>query len=78
MTVAPRRRVWRGGPAYSESEVVIVTTVEQMSGRQRRSLRCLLGFHHWVVRRNDAGERYDECQRCGKADAYMPLALPRM
>jgi hypothetical protein len=56
----------------------MVTGLGQVSGRQRRSLRCLLGFHHWVVRRNDAGERYDECQRCGKVDAYMPLVLPRM
>lgn len=43
--------------------------------RHHRSLRCLLGFHDWMVRYNDAGERYDECRRCGKASDYAPVGL---
>jgi len=40
-----------------------------------RSVRCLLGFHAWVTSYNDAHERYDECRRCGKVDAYMPTGF---
>jgi hypothetical protein len=47
---------------------------DQQPGR-RRSLRCLLGFHNWVVRYNDAHERYDECRRCGKPGTYMPTGF---
>jgi hypothetical protein len=56
-------------------EVVAMTNTDSA---EPFSLRCLLGFHSWTVRYNDAGERYDECRRCHKADAYMPLALPHM
>lgn len=45
-----------------------------MGDRRHRSLRCLLGFHAWQVRRNDAGERYDECRRCGSVSAYTPVS----
>ena len=61
-----------------EEGVVRVAIGENQGQESRRSMRCVLGFHHWVVRRNDAGERYDECVRCGKVDADMPLVLPRM
>jgi hypothetical protein len=40
-----------------------------------RSLRCLLGFHQWVTRNNDTGERYDVCNRCGKDGPYMPTGM---
>jgi hypothetical protein len=39
---------------------------------QRQSWRCLLGFHAWQAARNDAGERYDVCRRCGLAGEWMP------
>ena len=59
-------------------EVMTVTLPNLDTTPRRRSLRCLLGFHSWVVRYNDAHERFDECSRCGRVDAYMPLTLPRM
>ncbi len=31
-----------------------------------RTLQCLLGWHHYVERRNDDGDPYTECSRCGK------------
>lgn len=39
---------------------------------RRRSARCLLGFHAWVIRTNDAGERFEECRRCLKVGTDMP------
>ena len=30
-----------------------------------KPLRCRIGFHSWENRRNDAGEPYIECRRCG-------------
>jgi hypothetical protein len=31
-----------------------------------RNLLCLLGWHDYVERRNEDGEPYTECRRCGK------------
>ncbi len=45
------------------------------AGRPRRGLRCRLGFHSWGTMRNDAGERYSVCERCGKSDEWMPTGL---
>ncbi len=33
-----------------------------------RRLRCRLHLHKWVLRRNEDGGRYHECQFCGKYD----------
>jgi hypothetical protein len=32
----------------------------------RRSIGCRLGIHKWQTRRNDEGQRYLTCLRCGK------------
>ena len=42
---------------------------------RRRSLRCLLGFHSWVTRSNDAGEWYSACTRCDASDEWTPTGL---
>ena len=31
-----------------------------------KSLRCRIGVHSWEHRRNDDGEAYLECRRCGQ------------
>ena len=31
-----------------------------------KSLRCYLGRHRWLGKKNDAGEWYMECRDCGK------------
>lgn len=45
------------------------------SSPRARSLRCRLGFHAWVIRTNDTGERYEECRRCGEVGTDMPQGL---
>jgi hypothetical protein len=40
-----------------------------------RPWRCRCGFHDWQAVRNDAGERYSECRRCGEADSWMPTGF---
>ncbi len=35
--------------------------------RAGRRLRCRLGLHKYVLRESD-GEKYDECEYCGKYD----------
>jgi hypothetical protein len=30
-----------------------------------RSLLCMIGVHRWVRRRNEDGDEYTECSRCG-------------
>ena len=51
--------------------------VEDGSGMARtsRSWRCTLGFHAWAAARNDSGERYDVCERCGKASEWTPTGM---
>jgi hypothetical protein len=44
--------------------VVPVADVEQRP--VRRSLRCLVGWHHWLRRDNGEGRRYLQCRDCGK------------
>ncbi|GAB3216343.1 hypothetical protein GCM10027586_08520 [Kineococcus gypseus] len=31
-----------------------------------KSLRCLVGRHHWSVRHTEDGEPYEVCSRCGR------------
>ena len=31
-----------------------------------RPLRCRVGMHRWQRARNEAGESYRHCERCGK------------
>ena len=33
-----------------------------------KTLKCRLGMHLWRVHRNDQGQRYRTCERCGKDD----------
>jgi hypothetical protein len=33
--------------------------------RMARKLLCMIGMHRWVRRRNEDGEEYTECSRCG-------------
>jgi len=33
-----------------------------------KALRCRLGMHLWRLHRNDQGQRYRTCERCGKDD----------
>lgn len=36
-----------------------------------RSIRCTLRLHHYVQQRNDRGEVYYECSRCGHMNLIM-------
>jgi hypothetical protein len=36
-------------------------------------LRCSLGRHEWIDGRNDDGERYRECGRCGAIENEFPV-----
>ncbi len=36
------------------------------SERLAKKLRCYLGLHRFVRRRNDDGQWYEECRDCGK------------
>jgi hypothetical protein len=38
-----------------------------------RNVLCVVGIHRWVIRRNEDGEEYTECSRCG---TYSPTAKP--
>jgi hypothetical protein len=31
----------------------------------KKPLQCLLRFHKWKTTRNEEGQRYQLCQRCG-------------
>lgn len=33
--------------------------------RMARNVLCMVGLHHWVRLRNEDGEEYTECSRCG-------------
>ena len=33
-----------------------------------RPLLCLIGWHKWHRKVNDAGQSYAQCARCGKED----------
>lgn len=35
------------------------------------SLRCRLRLHDWVLRRNDAGEKYYVCRRCARENTKL-------
>src|SRR6185437_13056264 len=37
----------------------------EQTGEMARNVLCLVGIHHWVLLRNDEGEAYTECSRCG-------------
>jgi hypothetical protein len=43
---------------------------ETKAPEPRRSLKCGLGFHRWIGRRRANGERFTECERCGKWDDF--------
>ena len=38
----------------------------------KKSLRCMLLFHDWEWRRNDEGQPYKICRRCGKFQDFNP------
>lgn len=33
-----------------------------------KSLLCRIGWHKWRTEKNDSGEQYVTCRRCGKFD----------
>jgi hypothetical protein len=39
-----------------------------------KSLLCHLGVHSWEHLRNDEGESYIECRRCGKESEQIHLS----
>ncbi len=39
-----------------------------------KSLRCRVGVHSWETRRNDDGEAYVVCRRCGKESDKISLS----
>ena len=41
-------------------------------GDPRKSLRCRMGFHNWIIQRDRSGEKYVVCQRCDKQDLIDP------
>ena len=43
-------------------------------GMAASSLRCRVGVHSWDHRRNDEGDAYIVCRRCGKESDQIHLA----
>ena len=42
------------------------TSALMHGGVMARPLRCRVGMHRWQRARNEAGESYRHCERCGK------------